>query len=592
MADENIIKPGFAKQDEGIPATPLDIYLYKSRALGDLEGLEDIARSNLGVPSLEITDELKRRLDEDVPKSISNAIAGLGIGDLSQQIANLKESDEKSIKQDNPHFEHIPSTNQSPSEDNHLINREYLNQRLKTIVNNETEALNNINDQLTNFAKTSEINRLDNSLTEISKNFDQYVKTNGSTPFTRPQKGIDPEASYHLATKRYVDKVLKQHEGAIDPHYYNTILDKRLAWYVRKGEVYKKEETYDRAELDDLTQKLVDRAIGNRFAEHDNDINEKFENIRLQHYIKQDGKVPFKAPQSGVAGKEDNNLTTLRQVRELIEKVNSDLNTKIDNKECKWITSGPVESTVGHVEDNTEVPETMTFQEIMDAIFYGKGITIDAPELSKIGKPVEVTVCVKGSQMEIDRGELYQNGVLIRVFDKEDFESSRCINVTSNPIEEDTEFTFKVEYTNGSSHEVTTITKISMPIFIGLIHKWKVGDTLTYQQLFDLWESDKQNNQFYDKDVNITQIVHKFNFVDDLEDKDLKQIILVLPDNYPDLYQMCVPSQQFGIEAFDDVRKMPFQIPGADATLYKMFIYKQPLSQLHQKTTFNFETKE
>ena len=44
----------------------------------------------------------------------------------------------------------------------------------------------------------------------------------------------------------------------------------------------------------------------------------------------------------------------------------------------------------------------------------------------------------------------------------------------------DTEFTFKVTYINGAIHEETKTVKCSIPIFIGLLPKWKFGNTVTF----------------------------------------------------------------------------------------------------------------
>lgn len=37
-----------------------------------------------------------------------------------------------------------------------------------------------------------------------------------------------------------------------------------------------------------------------------------------------------------------------------------------------WKTSGPVQTTVGFVEDNTQLPDHLTCQEIFDLIFMEK----------------------------------------------------------------------------------------------------------------------------------------------------------------------------------------------------------------------------
>jgi hypothetical protein len=66
-------------------------------------------------------------------------------------------------------------------------------------------------------------------------------------------------------------------------------------------------------------------------------------------------------------------LATVGQIKLAINDISKDF----ENKPPIWITSGPVQTTVGFMEDNTSIPPTMTFQEAMDAIFYGKIVDIE-----------------------------------------------------------------------------------------------------------------------------------------------------------------------------------------------------------------------
>lgn len=40
---------------------------------------------------------------------------------------------------------------------------------------------------------------------EIDQQSNKYLKGDGTTPFTKPQIGADPQIDSHLSTKRYVD---------------------------------------------------------------------------------------------------------------------------------------------------------------------------------------------------------------------------------------------------------------------------------------------------------------------------------------------------------------------------------------------------
>jgi hypothetical protein len=70
------------------------------------------------------------------------------------------------------------------------------------------------------------------------------------------------------------------------------------------------------------------------------------------------------------------------------------------------LTSGPVLTTVGYVEDNASLPRELTLQEIMDAIFYGKTIEVVAPEIAVVGSSVEVSMHIRGNAT-ISSAELY-----------------------------------------------------------------------------------------------------------------------------------------------------------------------------------------
>ena len=420
---------------------------------------------------------------------------------------------------------------------------------------------------------------------EVDKQAANYIKKDGTTPFTKAQRGADPQIDSDLATKRYVDKVNYQHLVDIDPHGFVALLNNRLASYAKANNVYDKAQTYSRVQIDSIIRSLVLDAAKEVIIDHLNahDPHNIISEIKREKYIKQDGSIPFRSPQQGVDAVNDSDLTTLQQVKE----IKTELLDAINNKECEWKTSGPVLTNVGMVEKGNEFADTITLQEVMDAIFYGKGISITASELVKVGDTATIEVCVQGSLASLEYGELYQNGQLIHSFTRGEFEESNCITVSSLPIEEDTEFVFKAFYINGSVHEVSTFTKLAMPIFVGIIPKWKSGNTITYDYLMQLYFEDGVNNKFYDNSNKLARIDHKFEF----SGRNLKQILLALPADYPDLYQMVIPSQQFGIEAFDVIDMIPFQIPGTDKDIvYKLYIYKQAIVQLNNPTTFNFVT--
>lgn len=442
-----------------------------------------------------------------------------------------------------------------------------------------------IEDKLEQYVKQTAVNSIKNELNDkINQLSSSSIKRDGTTSFTKPQGGVDPQKDNDLTTRKYVNNLLKKHLIDVDPHGFLSILNHRLASYAKTANTYDKTQTYSRVQVDSIVKSLVNEAFKDAILDHLNEFDPHniLSEVRKERYIKQDGSIPFRSPQKGVDATDPQDLVTLHQVEEKI----SNVQEAIDNvPEPIWITSGPVQSTVGHVDDNTEVPEVMTLQEIMDAIFYGTGISLEIPDFVVITESCPITMCVRGGLIQY--AELYQDGELIYTFQKEDFENG-CITVDSKPIFKDSEFTFKVYYPNGSSHEETKIVNCYMPVFVGLLPKWKFGNTVTMDYLIELCKEDSEGtqNRFVNQGKNLTSFTFKYEF----KDPNLRHIFIALPKDYPDLDTMVTKSQSFNKEAFDVIDMIPFKIPGVEEdVIFKLYIYRQALSSLNQDVTFNFE---
>lgn len=591
MANDSILTPGNEYQSPS-PVEEGPQYLEKDKFLSEYEseGEKAVVRENLDVYS---KDSVYNRIEADtnLKEAIKTAFEKyLGQDDPHGILPKVIEMVEDFIKKDGSTPFKAPQAGVDPLEDSDLTTKRFVSRLLREHINAEDphEILPEVKDILEKYVKTSEVYPKSQVYTknEINKQAGEYLKKDGTTPFSKPQVGIDPQIDSHLATKRYIDKVLYQHLVDVDPHDFISILNKRLASYIKRSEVWDKTQTYSRTQIDDNIQRLVNQAVGSSISEFVNSINEKFEDIRKQRYVKQDGSIPFRKPQAGVDAEEDNEFPTLHQVVKLINTLKDNVENQINTKECEWKTSGPVIGSAGLVEVGTEFAKTLTLQEIMDAIFYGKGINIIAPKLGVIGESVNVEVCVQGSLAELDHAELYQNGKLIATFTKEQFEEQPCIIVPSEPITEDTEFVFKAVYVNGSTHQVEAWTKVALPVFVGLLPKWKFGNTVSYDYLLQLWKEDPTNNDFYDLGNNLTSISHNYSFTD----TNWKHFLVAIPASYPDLTMMSTPSQQFGPEAFDIIDMIPFQLPKMETDIvYKLYIYKQALIRADLPITFNFE---
>lgn len=582
-----ILTPG----EENINPSPIEQttpYLEKDNYLSEYqtEGEKAVVRENLDVYS---KDSVYNKTESDtlLDKTIKEAFDKyLNMDDPHGILPTVEEMIEGVVRNDGSTPFLAPQKGVDPVQDYHLATKRFVTKLLKDHIGSEDphKILPEVEDMLEQYVKQSQVYFKNQLYTknEIDQQSGKYIQKDGSTPFTKAQIGADPQIDSHLATKRYVDAIMYKHLVDVDPHGFISILNKRLASYAKASNVYDKTQTYSRVQIDSIVRSLVHDAAKEVLIEHLNEFDPHniLAEVRKLKYVKQDGSIPFKAPQKGVDAIDPQDLVTLHQVEEKVK----NLQEQITNTEPIWRTSGPVESTVGHIDDNTPVPATMSLQEVLDAIFYGKGISISAPDYVTINNKVPVTLCVHGSTGLIDIAELYQDGELIISFVKEDFENG-CVTVDSLPIIEDTEFTFKVTYTNGAVHEESITVKVALPIFVGLLPKWKFGNVITWNYLEELASEEPNNNQFISSSNNLNQLSINYSF----QDAKLRHPFVVVPVSYPDLDNMSTTPQKFGIDAFDVIDMIPLKVPGVEKDIiFKIYIYRQALSSLNQEVTFNF----
>lgn len=573
MSNDAILIPG---ENDEVCDTPQETtpqeYLTIEGSLKEIadSGKQALARNNLEVYSKLEVNDIRNRIvsqadsDREQTKAITN--------ELSQNLENIQQTQDEFVKRDgSTPFESIQEgITPSDNAQNALVTVKYILKKLKSY-STTSDANKTLEDKLAildNYALLSDVYKKSNTYckAQINNLLESYVKADGTTPFKYPQEGQYPKLRAHLSTKGYVDDTIKQHKNELDPHNFQAILNQKLSNYYKKSETYTKAQTYSRLQLDQIIDQLVSDACKNLIEEHIN---------TTQHLTSQDVQRIIKQYSvNNLVTKEDLNESLLETKQEL-----SDVNPI-------WKTSGPVLTTVGFVEDNTELPSEMTMQEILDSIFYGAKISIDVIDGVQIGEKVDVTVCIHGG-VRTDSITLYQGDEILEQFTDVDF-AEGCVTVESNPITEDTVFKFVVLYTNGLEQEVEATVKAIAPTFIGLLPKWKFGNTITFEYLQELSNEDKVNNKFYNVGDNIESIIHQYNFTD----KQLKHLFIVVPEKYPNLEQMRIPSQQFGVEAFDVINMIPLQVPNAPKDIiYKMYIYRQALSSANQETIFKFEEK-
>lgn len=599
MADNSILTPGY--QDTVDVPTTVDEsvqYLEKDNFLSEYENESEksVVRENLNVyPKNAVYT--KDETDTNIAATVTTAVnKHLSVEDPHGTLDTVREMITDMAKTDGSTPFTSPQSGVEPISDSHLTTKKFvtrlLNEHTRLVGSDDPhQILPEVRTILEKYVKSSDIFTKSQLYTkqDVDNLLKTFLKKDGSTPFTIAQIGVDPTIDSHLATKRYVDKTLYAHLVDVDPHGFLTILNQRLASYAKIANVYDKTQTYSRNQIDAFINKWVQEAVAEAIAEYMETVDDRFESIRQDRYVKQDGSVPFRNPQAGVDAIEPEHLVTLKQVEDKTSEIKEDLESKIQEKECVWITSGPVESTVGHVEDNTPMPATMTLQEVCDAIFYGKGICMEVPEYVVITKKCPITLCIHGSTGLVQVAQLFQNEKAIYTFTGDDFKDG-CITVDSESLLEDAQFVFRVTYTNGSTHEETATVKCYMPVFVGLLPKWKTGSTITMDYLIQLCEEDTEGTQ--NRFINYGGDLKSFTFKYMFSDASLRHPFIVLPEAYPNLDAMVTKSQSFGIDAFDVINNIPLSVPGVEKDIiFKVYIYRQALATLNQEVTFNFESK-
>ena len=584
---ETILTPGQGNgsQQEQTPVVNSN-YLTKDNMLSEFqtESEKSVARYNLGVPSAEdvytkeevepvIIDRIKKKIAESLDSS--DFITRVAVEALLESFVRLDGSTPFKT----------PQAGVEPKASHDLTTKQYVDSLIQTCLKqvDKNKILEQVENLLKDYVKENDVYTKDDVYTkgEIDDKNTQFMKSDGTTPFTRPVSGRTPNISSHLTTKKYVDDLLETHKQDIDPHGFITKLTNKLKRYALSDQVYNKEQTYSRGQIDYIIDKLVaasvEEALGMHLtAEDPHGIIDKVKEIG---YVLPNGTTPFRAPQKSVDAVNPQDLVTLHQVEEKIGEQLGELEQPV------WITSGPVEAQVGMVKEGDTLASSVTFQEAMDAIFYGKRVKLTVPELSNIGASFPITLCIQGSLATVDYAEIWQDGSYLATITKENLEESGCVTIDGLPIDSNSEVKAKVFYTNGSIHEVIETVSVALPVFIGIIPRWKFGNTVTYNQLLELSLENPKNNKFYDKGIHLQSIEHSYNFDEDREQK----IIVALPVTYNNLAEMSNSAQVVTSAAFEVIDQIPFQIPGSTSdVIYKIYIYKQDLYSLNTTMKFKF----
>ena len=555
----------------------------------ETDAQKGIARENLGVyGKQDLYTQVE--VDNSISKAVGDAVRNLLATDDPHQVlpkvANLLK-DYVRIDGTTPFT--APQVGVDPVTDNHLTTKKYVQGIYENHLKRKDphRVMDLVNEVLKQYVLNKDVYGKSEIYTksQTDKLIKPFVKTDGTTPFTAPQSGVTPIVDQHLTTKRYVDNVMFKHNVEADPHGFLTILNQRLSNYYKTTETYSKAETYSRAQIDQVINTLVCDAAYQAVKEHVNqfDPHQILPEIYNEHYVKRDGSVPFTNIQKGIDGIEYNDLATVGQ----INIVKEELEGQISRVQPIWITSGPVQTTVGFVEDETSLPTKLTLQEIMDAIFYGKTIDVTAPAVAVVGTTVQVSMHIRGNAM-ITGAELYQDDKLLGTFERGDFLDWVKV-VESKPILKNTTFTFKVTYDNGIEKTISCVTNVAYGIFVGAVPKGCMPGDLRYDCMLEIAEDDPVNNVMLTYGEDVTTIKHKFDFV---SPSDPKKITLGIPSEYNQLDYMHTASQHFGLGAFN-IEVVPVAIPGlTEPILYTYYMYKEPLAAFGSEVTFKLSGHE
>lgn len=259
-----------------------------------------------------------------------------------------------------------------------------------------------------------------------------------------------------------------------------------------------------------------------------------------------------------------------------IDKSIEALKEAIENKlsDDVWITSGPIKTTVGFMEDNSPVPTTMTFQQICDSIFYGRGTSIYVPDEYIYKKPTQIQLCINGDSNKISKIELYQNYNLLNTYTKDDF-NDRCIVVDTESINANTFFETITTYTDGTTYRQNATINASLPIFVGLLPNDKTSVDMNY-----LISSCKDGEgSFLNQEGNIYSYTYNFS------SEEPKHIFIAVPETHSDLISINTNLQSS--DDFDIIHNV--SIRTVQNINYKLYIYKQGLVTLNQQVNFIFK---
>lgn len=591
-SNQTILNPGTSVCSDPVTQSETGALLHDNFLSEFVDEREKaLARTNLGV--LASTDTMRTiEIENYVAQAMSDAInTHLAADDPHKILARVDKKLEGYVKTDGTVSMQAPLGGKNPVAPTDLTTKEYVDNALyahASSTNDPHKTMIKVKEELANYAPIDHVYGKSETYTQVQVDtlIKNMVRNDGTTPFLVPQQGVYPKSSLDLSTKGYVDDMLSQHKLETDPHGLVSMLEDRLKNYYTKDQVYTKDETYSRAQLnskiEELMTPVVEAAINRHLLE--DDPHHTMEMVKAMNYVKADGSVPFTNPQQGVPGIKQNDLATIGDVDYRVKLLNDVVQEQAND--MVWNTSGPVQTTVGYVEDNTELPAKVTFQEIMDSIFYGDGVYLEVPPYAEYNAIVDVSMNIRPITL-IDVVKLYQDDVLIGTFQKVDFEDDGEYSVKSNPITNNpTTFRMEVTYTNGNIKTVTAQTKIAFAVYAGIMPKWMNGTQVTINWMETSVANDPTNNNKFFTSEDVNEVTVSYNFTSPTE---LKSLYLALPVSYPNLISVETATQQINVNQFECVNNIPLTLNDGRIVMYKLYILRVGMCELNMDVTYKLQ---
>lgn len=481
----------------------------------------------------------------------------------------------------------------TPIEENDLATKKYVDD---SIVLHEKKddphgTLKEVKELLKSYATVEDtaMKSLTYTKDQVAMLIKDFIDVNASKGFLKPVLGKYPLLNDHLSTKRYVDDVFSLHIQN-DDHNIAEKIQNSLIGYVKADSVYKKEETYSRPQINAKIEEIARPVVDSMMREHllADDPHGILKTVREMNPVRSDGSVAFTSPQKGVAGKSSNDFVIKKQLDDEISRVLSTI-TDGGATDRTWTPSGPVQATVGLVNKGTQFNEPMSLQQVIDAFFYGKSLSIEVPDYCQYGDSVDINITVRPTSM-IDDVKVYQGDKLIGQYGMEDFSEDGCIVEKSLPITNGCEeFKLEVTFTNSSKCVDYDTCCVAYAVYVGAMPKWLAGSSTSIDYLNSLCNSDPINNKkfFNGNSTCKYNISYKFN-----SPEEPKSIFIGMPIDYPSLDYILTRTQQISADEFVTIDNIPYTMPDGEIVMYKLFIFPEGITKMNMDVLYKLDCDE